>query len=135
MARGNSTRRNLSPEQISQLLAGNQAALQQQAAKGGNVKPSTPAQPPELPPPLPKKKEAAEKPWWDKENNGILKKMLFGGHGKGDINEMSTDYGAQEELQTLINQKRKALGLKPGQPLPLPQTATVPAGISITGSA
>lgn len=190
MARGNSTRRNLSPEEISELLKGNPAALQKQAQKGGNAPKSAPApaptaqnpsgpppkapypnpsanpvnptptsqQPPNptqptptptpatnpaaspatnpaatpaQPPPLPKEKAPA--PWWAQKNNGLLRKMLFGGGRGGNIEQAAIDYGAQAEMQELINKARKRMGLKPGQPLPLPQGASVPAGVSITG--
>lgn len=48
MARGNSTRRNLAPEDISKLIRGDKTALQANAAKGGNApaaqpNPSAPA--------------------------------------------------------------------------------------------
>jgi hypothetical protein len=188
VARGNSTRRNLPPEEISELLKGNPAALQKQAQKGGNAPKPTPApvptaqnpsglppkapypkpsanpvnptptsqQPPNptqptptptpatnptaspaknpaanpaQPPPLPKK----ETPWWAQKNNGVLRNMLFGSHGRGNIEEAAIDYGAQAEMQELINKARKRMGLKPGQPLPLPQGASVPSGVSITG--
>ena len=178
MARGNSTRRNLSPEEISELLKGNPAALQKQAQKGGNApkpapapaptapnpsanpanptptsqQPPSPTQPtptptpatspaaspaanpaanPAQPPPLPKQK--APTPWWAQKNNGLLRKMLFGGGRGGNIEQAAIDYGAQAEMQELINKARKRMGLKPGQPLPLPQGASVPSGVSITG--
>lgn len=182
MARGNSTRRNLSPEEISELLKGNPAALQKQAQKGGNVQPApvpaptaqnpsgpppkapypnpsanpvnptptsqqppsptkptptptpatNPAANPAQPPPLPKK-EKTPAPWWAQKNNGLLRKMLFGGGRGGNIEQAAIDYGAQAEMQELINKARKRMGLKPGQPLPLPQGASVPSGVSITG--
>ena len=42
MARGNSTRRNLAPEDISKLIRGDKTALQGQAAKGGNAPATAP---------------------------------------------------------------------------------------------
>ena len=45
MARGNSTRRNLAPEDISKLIRGDKTALQGQASKGGNAAPVQPTAP------------------------------------------------------------------------------------------
>lgn len=149
MARGNSTRRNIAASEISELIRGNPAALQKQAQKGGNApgaqspatpqpaatNPATPAKKPSAaePPPIPKGAEAG-KPWWEQQNNGSLVRAIMGsGHGVGNIEEAAIDYGAQQEMQELINKTRKRLGLKPGQALPLPQGASVPSGVSVTG--
>lgn len=132
MARGNSTRRNLAPEDISKLIRGDKEALDKQAATGGN-KPKAEAPKTEEQKGKEEGKKEGENPWWDKENNGILKRMLFGRGRSGMINEAVGEVGGTEELQQLIAKKRGQLGLKPGQPLPLPPTAVVPPGVSISG--
>ncbi len=58
----------------------------------------------------------------------------MGGRGRGgNIFEAATDFGASQEMQELINKTRKKLGLRRGQALPLPQGASIPPGVSITG--
>lgn len=97
MARGNSTRRNLAPEDISNLIRGNKDALQSQASKGGNVTPAVSPTVKDKIKEIAKDVHAAskgEKP----EGHGLGEAWyLRGGRGPGSI--ILGHHGSQGELE------------------------------------